>query len=337
MWIRLFTLLAVLSMGGLEAAEAPPTDASLQGAASAASAPQPETKAEPESRVKRGPNGAVILRLDTATQKLMGLQTAALEPAQLAPELKAYGRVLDISPLAALAAELTTAQAASAASQAELDRLKTLATEKNASERALQAAEAAAVRDRTQVESARLRLLANWGSAVAQRDDLPAFVQSLGSLASALVELDVPAGQPAAALPTGARLFSVADQSNPIAARFLGPAPVADPQLQGRGFLFLVPTNSLPLVPGTAVTGLLELPGAAQPGVALPRPAVVRFNGATWVYRQTADDTFQRTEVRLSCPLEGNWFVPDGLKAEDKVVTVGAQQLLSEELKGQAE
>ena len=163
-----------------------------------------EKKGEPESRVKKGPHGETILTLDEATRKSIGLQTAALATARLSPELKAYGRVLDISPLVTSVAELTTAQAANDASQAELKRLKTLAAQNNASERALQAAEAVAVRDQTQVESIRLRLLATWGSGIADRKDLPALVQGLGSLASALVELDLPAGPAPAATPTGA-------------------------------------------------------------------------------------------------------------------------------------
>lgn len=320
-----FALAALLTAVALLAAEPAVTNA------------PPEKAAEPESHVQRGPDGAILVTLDAATQKLMGLQTTALEPARLSPELKGYGRVLDVSPLAALVAELTTAQAASDASQAELQRLKTLAGQNNASQRALQAAEAAAVRDQTQVASARLRLLAAWGSAIAERKDLPAFVQSLGSLESALVELDVPAGQPVPSLPTGARLFTLADPSQPIEARFLGPAPMVDSQLQGRGFLFRVEPNPLRLAPGAALEGLLSFPGEAQPGVVLPRSAVVRFNGAAWVYLQTADQTFRRAEVELQCPLDTGWFVPDRLKPRDKVVTVGAQQLLSEELKGQGE
>ncbi len=202
-----------------------------------------ENKAEPESRVKHGTNGDVVITLDAATQKIMGLQTAPLAPAQLSPQVKGYGRVLDVSPLASMVAELATAQAASAASQAELQRLKILAAQNNASERALQAARAAAVRDQAQAESARLKLLANWGSAIAAQQDLPAFVQSLGSLASALVEIDLPAGESLKGPPTGARLILLAAESKPVEAQLLGPAPAVDPQLQGRGFLFLVTSN----------------------------------------------------------------------------------------------
>ena len=89
------------------------------------------------------------------------------------------------------------------------------------------------------------------------------------------------------------------------------------------------------LVANEAVEGFIKLPGDAQAGVAVPRNAVIRFGGATWIYRQTGDETFQRTEAALDRPLDNGWFVREGLKPQDKVVTVGAQQLLSEELKGQ--
>jgi hypothetical protein len=294
-----------------------------------------EKTAKPESRVKHGTNGEVIVTVEVKVQQTIGLQTAALASAQLNPEIKTYGRVLDVSPLASLVAELMTAEAAGEASQAELKRLKTLAAQSNASERALQSAQAAAVHDQAQIQSIRLRLLASWGGAISQRSDLPDFVQSLGSLASALVQLEVPAGEVLSSSPTGARIFTLSAETNDIAAELVGLAPVADPQMQGKGFLFLVSPNTLPLVPGASVTGFLSLPGQPRSGVLLPRNAVVRFNGATWVYLQTSEETFQRNEVTLDEPLENGWFVSTGLKPQDKVVIVGGQQLLSEELKGQ--
>jgi len=294
-----------------------------------------EEKAEAPSRVKHGSNGEVIISLDSATQQVMGLETAALEPAQLSPEVKAYGRVLDGSSLASLVADLTTAQAASEASLAELKRLKTLASQNNASERSLQSAEAAAARDQAQLESVHLRLLANWGTVIAERQDLGSFVRSLGSLSNVLAELDVPPKEPLTNALSGARLFTMLDDSQPIPAQYLGPMPAVDPQMQARGFLFLVAPNPLRLSPGTAVSGFLTLPGESVPGVAVPRNAIVRFNGTSWVYVQTSPETFQRTEIALEHPLAQGWFVRGTIKPQGKIVTVGAQQLLSEERKGQ--
>jgi multidrug efflux pump subunit AcrA (membrane-fusion protein) len=294
-----------------------------------------EKAPEAESHVKHGTNGEVIVTVEGKMQPTIGLQTSTLQPAQVSPELKAYGHVLDPSPLASIVAELVSAEAAGQASAAELARLKTLAPQGNASERAVQNAQAAAVHDQAQIQAIRLRLLVGWGSGISQRTDLPDFIQSLGSLTSAIVELEVPAGETFTGSPTGARLFTLGDQTNAVAAQLIGPAPNVDPQMQGRGFLLLVSPNPLRLAPGAAVTGLLSLPGVPRTGVLLPREAVVWFNGLTWAYFQVSDDSFQREQVTLDTPLDNGWFVASGLKAQDKVVTTGGQQLLSEELKGQ--
>jgi len=296
-----------------------------------------EKASEAESRVKHGTNGELIVTVEVKIQQSIGLQTTPLAPVQLSPQVKAYGRVLDVSPLASLLAEMTAAEAASQTSQAELKRVKTLAAQNNASERALQAAQAAAAHEQAQIQSVRLRLLAGWGGAISQRQDLPDFVQSLATLTTALVQLDLPAGEVLPATPTSACLFTLGDQTKPIAAEWLGHSSTADPQMQGQRFLFLVLSNSSGLVPGTSVSGFLNLPGEPRAGVSLPRSAIVRFNGATWVYLQIQDEQFQRQKVTLEEPLESGWFVASGLKPQDKVVTIGGQQLLSEELKGQGE
>jgi hypothetical protein len=294
-----------------------------------------EKAAEPESRVKRGTNGEIVITLDAETQKVMGLQVAALAAATLSPEVKGYGRVLDLSLLSTAVAELVSAGAAAEASQKDLARLKTLSEQNNASVRARETAEAGAQRDAAQAMLARARLLGTMGKAIASRDDLPALAQRLASGENVLVRIELPAGEVLKSDPSGARLVPLAGDAQPIEARFVGAAAAVDAQTQGRGFLFLVESNQSRLVPNAALEGFIKLPGEDQLGVSMPRNAVVRFNGATWVYLQTGEEAFQRTEVALERPLENGWFVREGLKPQDKVVTVGAQQLLSEELKGQ--
>src|SRR5260221_5022549 len=94
-----------------------------------------------ESRVKRAPNGDVTITVDAETQKLIGLQTAALTATQLNPETKAYGHVLDSTALGGSINELESAQVAAENSRQELERTKVLMEQKNTSERALKAAE----------------------------------------------------------------------------------------------------------------------------------------------------------------------------------------------------
>ena len=46
------------------------------------------------------------------------------------------------------------------------------------------------------------------------------------------------------------------------------------------------------------------------------------------------EELFERKDVALERPLADGWFVEDGLQPKQKIVVTGAQQLLSEELKG---
>jgi hypothetical protein len=297
-----------------------------EGASAAAEKPKEE-----ESRVQHATNGETIVKLDAETQKLMGLQTSVLEPAELKKEIKCFGKVLDSATLASSVADLATAQTASAASQAELQRLRTLAAQSNASARALETAQAAAARDSAQAEAARLRLLSSWGTAIADRQDLPAFVQSLGKLDSVLVQLNLHPDEALKEMPSLARVTTGTAQS-PVEAKFMSLAPSVDSQFQGQSLLFLVSPNPSHLVPGASLTGFIAVSDEKQTGVVLPRDAIVRHGGTSWVYLQTASEEFRRTEVRLETPVAKGWFIPS-LKPGDKIVTAGAQEILSEEVK----
>ncbi len=286
-------------------------------------------------RVTPGTNGEPIVTLNGEAQKRIGLEAEPLKAARLSLELKGYGRVLDPSPLVALVAELASAQAARTASQNEYERLSLLNQQKNASDRALQAAEATAQRDEIVVESARTRLVSGWGMAIAERPSLAAFVQSLASLQNALVRIDLPAGERSKEIPTGARIVAVSEGDNPAAGQYLGPAPNVDPQMQGQAFLFLVAGGSPGLVPGRAVSGYLAFAGEPLSGCIIPDSAVLRHAGRGWVYVQTGENTFARREIALDRRLEDGWFVSVGVAANQRVVVRGAQALLSEEQKYQ--
>jgi hypothetical protein len=84
------------------------------------------------------------------------------------------------------------------------------------------------------------------------------------------------------------------------------------------------------------VTVWLQVPGEPLAGVIIPRDAVVRLEGAGWVYVMDKDkggEGFTRRKIPLDRPTEGGWFVTGNVKVDDYVVVTGAQTLLSEELK----
>lgn len=292
-----------------------------------------EPPAGAESRVRRAADGSVSLTLDAETQKRIALQTAPLAPATLPREVKAFGRVLDPAPLGLLVMELGAAQTARDASARELQRVKTLAEGQNASARAVEAAETAVRRDDIALEAVRLKLATGWGRALADQADLPGLARSLAAMESALVRLDLPAGE-TAATPRGARLLGLAHSGPLITAEYLGPAINVEPQTQGRGFLFLVKSGDHGFRPGEALIGFIQQPGEPFRGVLVPASAIIRAAGKAWIYLQTGDTTFVRRDIALDHPAEGGWLVTAGLSASDRVVVTGAQVLFSEEQKG---
>ena len=288
----------------------------------------------PKSRAGVGTRGEPIVTLDEETQKLIALKIQQLAAVIIQPEVQGYGRVLDPTPLAVLSAELASAEAALAASQKEFDRLKALSEQKNASDRALQTAEAAARRDQIAVESVRIRLVSGWGKAIAERADLADFARSLASLERGLVRVDLPAGEVVEKLPSSVGIV-VSGRKDWLPGELIGAAPNVDPQLQGQGFLFLVKNGPVRLVPGMAVKGFLQFDGKPLNGFTIPGSAVVRQSGGGWIYVQTGNDTFTRRKIPLDRPREDGWFITEGVTAGDRVVIGGAQELLSEEQKYQ--
>ena len=288
-----------------------------------------------KSRVEHGTNGEAVVNLDLDTQRLIGLQTAALEASTQSPAVKAYGRVLDPSPLLVLASDIAMDRATLAASSKEYQRLKTLFGQgQNASAKALESAQAAMQHDQIALQTAEVQLVAAWGKSIVEQPDLAAFVESLAKLEGALVRLDLPAGDAVSEAPVGAQLV-LPGTNAPLAARFLGRATTTDPQVQGEGFLFVATNAAARLAPGLALTGFLQLPGAPLHGVVVPNAAIVRAAERAWAYVQTGDTTFERRELALDQPVAGGWFVTSGLAPGDRLVVTGAQTLLSEERKTQ--
>lgn len=292
-----------------------------------------EVAQESGFKVHRGTNGDVVVTLTAATRERIGIQVAPASEHSMAREMRGYGRVLDPSTLAALLSEIQLAQTALEASQKDFERLTVLrGQDQNVSARALETADAAMKRDRALMGSARLRLIAGWGRTLSERPDLPALVGQLAHQEQALALVSLPLGESLPNPPTSARLAAVGHEDAALQNEFLGLAPGVDPQTQGSGFLFLIHTNSLR--PGAPLVGWLEVSKETQTKMAVPSAALLYHAGEVFVYVQGTGDDFSRVEVEVDRPHESGWLLRDGLKAGARVVVAGAQQLLSEELKG---
>lgn len=109
--------------------------------------------------------------------------------------------------------------------------------------------------------------------------------------------------------------------------------PQVNPQIQGISFLYLVHSRA-----GIAVGMNLEAMVPVGPplhGSLIPPNAVLWWQGKLWVYEQSSANTFARYELPAANPVAGGYFVPGQLfPPGTKIVTAGAQTLLSEEFRG---
>jgi len=269
------------------------------------------------------------LHLPPAKRQAAGITLAKPGETLLAPEVQAFGRVIDPTPFVTLVAEQETARATLAASEKELARVKRLhELGGNASAQALETAQANAGRDRAAAASARVRLLAGWGRKLAADANLGTLRDALEK-GAALVRLDVLPGE------TPAPDVKIAHVSLPGAdqvfeAEVIGPAPVADPQVQGASFIAIVREHLLPA--GAALRATLAGVGEAEKAVLVPRSAVVYHQGSAWIYVLGEEDTFERKIVTLGRSMDDSVAISNGVESGEQVVITGAQQLLSAEL-----
>ena len=112
-------------------------------------------------------------------------------------------------------------------------------------------------------------------------------------------------------------------------ATLISPFPRVDPRIQGRNFLYVASAQA-DFTTGINVLAQLAV-GKQVQGVIMPVTAVVWSEGKSWAYLQTAPNQFSRREVATEIPVDNGYLVSAGFSAGSKVVTRGAQSLLSEE------
>ena len=275
------------------------------------------------------------------------------------PRLAVADRITLSDRLTTAKGDLLAGQAALAAAQSALARARALnADDKNVADRVVQEAEARVASEQAHVAAAGQSVkLIESALASMSSSALPLDLQRGGQVVEVmahpgesleagapvvrvvrfdrlLARVDVPAGETVTAGLTSATIAPLGYESRPLRGERIAVAAAIDPKTQGQPFLFRVADPSFLLRPGLSVTAYLDIPGAPRQGVTLPRAAILRQSGKAWVYVQTGADQFARREVNLEDEAAAGWFTRS-LAPGDRVVTTGAQTLLSEEFKSQ--
>ena len=260
--------------------------------------------------------------VEEETRERLGIETSPLAHFELPPEMPAYAAVLDPAPLVALIRQAEFTERALEFSRKAMDRASALFNNGElVAEKSVEAARAQLLTDEAAHQTALDALRGGYGPDIAAiRDPTP-----LLDLEMLVVRIAVPAGQAGDKLPAGASLTL----DPPVLCEALRRAPAADPVYQAAAWLALV--KSPRLVPGMSVPAKLTFPGEPVKGRLIPASAVVFHLGKAWVYQEEKPGEFEKTEVPIDQPVEGGWFVEEGKIPALKIVTTGAQMLLSKE------
>ena len=268
--------------------------------------------------------------LDAVQRERIDLATAPLAAGRDDGEVAAAGRVLDPTPLFDAALARATAHSVAERTSREVARVRLLSRgQENASARDLEIAEDDNRRARLDVEAAQARFAAAWGDDLAGRTDLGALLARLAPRHAALARVDTPAAMDALGAPTGLRVAVAMRPERALGALLLGPAPSVDPVVQGIGWLLLIEPDPPPS--GTALTATLHFAERAFEGVVVPRAAVIRRDGGSFVYVEAPAGSFERRAVSLLRPRDDGWLATGALAPGDRVVVRGAQALLGAE------
>ncbi len=298
-------------------------------------------KAAPQASGEQQKTDIVFNRL---AQERSGIVAAPLQSMSHREEIQAYGIVLQLQNLADVRNRYVQAkaQAENAATRAkvskkEYERLKALNEDnKNVSDKALQAGEAAWRSDEVDLRASQEALPAlegavqqQWGDVIARWvfEGSPDFYKLIQQQ-DVLVQMTLSPGVHPSPLPETVSI-QLPDGTF-MSARFVSLSPRTDPRIQGMSFFYLAPGNPVRLLPGMNVVGRMPT-GPEIKGFFVPASSVVWWQGKAWVYLQTNSDRFVRRNVPADNPVKGGYFVVKGFKTGERIVVKGAQLLLSEE------
>ncbi|MFL5296512.1 MAG: hypothetical protein ACJ798_09045 [Phenylobacterium sp.] len=270
------------------------------------------------------------LKMDVATQTRLGIVTTPLAAATRTAMVSGFARALDPSPLAQLDADIAAAEAAAAASQAEAARTRSLnAADQTVSKQAAEAAAAQARADAAKLQLLRRRVGLEWSPAMARFSDArrSRLVAEIAAGRAALVRIDSAAGLSQAQGSVSIDLHGAA----PVRAAILGATRTGDPRLQSTGLLALVSGPAAAQFGAGTVAPATVASGALASGVVIPRAALLRTGGRTFVYVRRDATDFERREAPPGLSDPDGLFVTDGFRPGEPVVVTGASQLFAAE------
>ena len=296
-------------------------------------------------------HGINVVTIPIAVQQNSEIKTSLLQPSQHQSVIASYGTVMSIDGLIDLKsryqvamAEAIVTRASLANQQTEYQRFKTLnADDKNISDRAVaeayanvQASQARIKASEATASNLHETIRQQWGEALTQLA-----LKSTSSILKpneVLVQILLPVNAPEPAENSTLQInIANANQASGITATYIARSTYSDTSLLGTTYFYRATDKALRIGMRvqTNYKGADTGSKKVNNGVVIPNSAVVWYGGKAWVYLKQSDKKFIRKPISTENEVGDGWFNQNLLKANEEVVTSGAQLLLSEEFKSE--
>ncbi len=265
----------------------------------------------------------IQLKLDAGVAQNFGVATELLKDVEPTSTRTLDARALDPSTLYVQLDELQMSTSALALSNAQAARIGRLyRNQQNATQSALAQATLTALNDQKTDALAQIALRTSWGDAVAgwSAQERVRRVIALRSGRASLVRVELDAAL------SPETEFSSSDTK----LELIGILPQADPQTGRTGALLWL-ARSLPALSRVPISVRVRgaVASAITAAVLIPRTAILRLNGGSFAFIQTADETYSMRELIAPERSANGWLVQSGFTVGERIVTAGAASLLT--------
>jgi len=252
--------------------------------------------------------------------------------AEYTEQAAGYGLIVSHESIAQAVSELETAKASARFSQSALTRAQHLAGTPGA----MSADAQDSIAQKAAVDHAALTLTTHRLSALFgmnppwNKGENGAMLERLASGRSKLLRATFPLDTLGDGIPRSLRAqrISANQPARDWRSTIVWEAP-ADSSVPGRSFFALLDNSDAQEGERLQVWAPI---GSSLKGVVIPAPAVLMNDGRFWCYIEHDAGVFARVQIDTGRPVSGGYFVNDGVKAGENIVSGAAGQLLAKEL-----
>jgi hypothetical protein len=297
-------------------------------------------------------DGKTSIEVNEATQVQSGITTAPLTSISYSENILSYGNAISISSLVDLRARYLGTKAdelivldALGASKQHYERMVLLNNDnKNVADKVVTTAQNEMRAHQTKLTALQSNasniadsMRQQWGNALTniaiQKGDSTLFKQLIQNQ-RVLIQITLPFTAHTPSKGTRVQIAPTSALQNVVSAEYFSPAPTSNTTMQGKTYFYHAKADFLRAGMPVKVLDFDKL-GEPLAGVFIPNEAVVWYAGRPWVYQKQDGTEFVRLPIHNDHEVEDGWFYQGVLKADDLIVTSGAQLLLSEEFKYQ--